>query len=102
MFEVLHVDGPNIVTDKGMVCLGGAQYADGGKTKPPSEADWVMMRALFMAAPELLEGCRRALRACYDQMDSQLRPKDELFIKEALSNFEQWNHPDRDPRKAGA
>jgi hypothetical protein len=55
MFKVLKVDGPNIVTDKGCVCISGFQYADGGKTHSVSDEDSLEMRSLFLASPAMLK-----------------------------------------------
>jgi len=54
MYEVLKIDGPNLVTDKGCVGLNPFQYADGGKSRPVSDKDWEMMRRMFIAAPAML------------------------------------------------
>ena len=54
MFKVLKIDGPNIVTDKGGVCITAFAYADGGKTHAVSLEDWRMMRDLFVALPDLV------------------------------------------------
>lgn len=58
MFKVLRVDGPNIMTDQGGICLAPFQYADGGKTQPVSTEVWHEMRSLFLAAPDLLEAAQ--------------------------------------------
>jgi hypothetical protein len=54
MFKVVTIDGPNIVTDLGGICLVPSCYADGGKTRPVSEEDAQKMRKLFCASPKLL------------------------------------------------
>jgi hypothetical protein len=58
VFKVIKVDGPNLVTDKGCVCLAPFQYADGGKSRPVGTEDWRAMRALFLGAPRLLEAAK--------------------------------------------
>jgi hypothetical protein len=63
MFKVLKVDGPNFVTDRGCVSLTPSQYADGGKSEPVSDGDWLRMRALFVNAPALLAACKLLLAA---------------------------------------
>jgi hypothetical protein len=62
VFKVLKVDGPNLVTDKGGICLAGFQYADGGKTRPVDDETWSRMRSLFIAAPGLLKALKDLLR----------------------------------------
>lgn len=58
MFKVLHVDGANITTDKGTVSLTRVQYADSGKRKEMSVADWRMLRDAVVQLPRLLEIAR--------------------------------------------
>lgn len=57
MFKVLKVDGPHILTDHGVVGIIKMSYADGGKTQPVDTEDWMRMRDLFIAAPDLLAAC---------------------------------------------
>lgn len=61
MFRVERIDGPNLTTDRGCIQIVPFQYADGGRTQPVSDEDWRKMRALFIAAPDLLAACKDAL-----------------------------------------
>jgi len=79
MYEVLRVDGPNLTTDKGGVCIVPFAYADGGKTKPVSLKDAQKMRALFIAAPQLLRALQDIIAA--------LNANPNLFIMRCASTL---------------
>lgn len=78
MFKVLKIDGPHIITDKGMVTLSTSQYADGGKTFPASEEDWLKMRDLFVAAPQL-HRLVAALASWFNEGDSAVSGSSMIF-----------------------
>ena len=55
MVRVINVDGPNLTTDKGGVCISGFHYADKDGTTPVDRDTWRQMRDLFVTMPEILD-----------------------------------------------
>ena len=61
MFQILKVDGPNILTNRGGVALVPFQYADSDEARPVGNEDWRRMRDLFLAGPEMLAALHTTL-----------------------------------------
>jgi hypothetical protein len=82
MFNILKVNGPNIVTDRGMVTLSPSQYADGGKTKPVSSETWAGMRSCVVHGPEMIAALKLAEIAMTPRVDAGMA---ESPIRAALA-----------------
>ncbi len=80
MFKVLKVDGPHIITDKGMVTISSSQYADGGKTQPVSPETWLEMRDAFVAMPEI----KAAMVKVYYEPTVEAALRDLIAVVEKL------------------
>jgi hypothetical protein len=74
-FEFVRIDGANLVTDRGMVSLSPAAYADGGKTTPAAGEDYAVLRRHFVASPVLADVLRRLLTAVLEVTEEQTSAK---------------------------